>query len=93
MDTAMKVKSTVDLSVEWTNLKSLPEDEDFTKQFPVKDFGYRKLRKVVVYMNLSTSLHINCIKYNKRMLRNLYLIIISGSNQTVLRQRWRVPPG
>ena len=62
-DNAMKVKSTVDSSVEWTNLKLLPEDEDFTKHFLVKEFGYRKVRKVVVYMNLSTSIHINRIKY------------------------------
>lgn len=62
-DPTLKIKSTTEENHSWDQWNTLPEDEAFNNHFQVKDFLYRKLRKVVVYMKLITRLHVNQIKY------------------------------
>jgi len=72
VDITIKIKSASEENVEWTKLSALPEDEEFTKHFQVKDFSYRKMRKIVVYMTLVTRLHINRLKYGEQVKEHLF---------------------
>ena len=71
-DPTLKVKSTTDDNKIWGQLDTLPEDSDFNDNFQIKDFLYRKMRKVVVYMKLLTSLHVNQIKYTDKVKQHLF---------------------
>ena len=72
VDPKMKVQSTVDEKTEWSNITTIPEDEEFNEHFQLKEFVYRKLKKVVVYMTMNTTLHINRIKYSNSVKEHLF---------------------
>ena len=63
VDKELKVNSTSCETKEWENTKNLPENEDFNQHFQVREFTYRKLRKVLVHLKLVTSVPIHKIKY------------------------------
>ena len=63
IDRTLKVKSTIKESKEWETTESLPENEEFSTHFQVREFSYRKTRKVLVHVTLVTMLPINKIKY------------------------------
>ena len=67
VDPTMKVKSTITDHTEWDALNTLPEDEEFGSHFQVRDFTYRKTRKVLVHLRLSTKFPINRIKYSPKV--------------------------
>ncbi len=71
-DPTLKIKSTTTETTSWDQWETLPEDETFNNHFQVKDFLYRKLRKVVVYMTLITRLHVNQIKYQTTVKEHLF---------------------
>ena len=56
----------------WDTFDSIPEDDSFNDHFQVKDFLFRKLRKVVVHMKLITSYHINQLKYREQVKAHLF---------------------
>ena len=66
-DPTLKIKSATSNELMWSQLDMLPEDEAFTENFQIKDFLYRKMRKVVVHMTLLTSLHVNQLKYTEKV--------------------------
>ena len=63
VDTTMKVKSTVTQGLEWDELDNMPEDDSFTTNFQVREFTFRKVRKIVVHLTFTTTIPINRIKY------------------------------
>lgn len=67
VDQSMKVRSTVTDSIEWEILNMLPEDEEFSTHFQVREFTYRKFRKVIVHLKLITKYPMNRIKYSQNV--------------------------
>ena len=72
VDTKLKVTSAVAGQIEWNDFNLLPEDEEFNEHFQIKEFGYRKFKKVTVHMKMTTSLHINRIKYRSEVKDHLF---------------------
>jgi len=72
VDPKLKVISAVEEQQEWNDFNLLPEDEEFNEHFQLKEFGYRKFKKVTVYMKMTTSLHINRIKYRSEVKEHLF---------------------
>ncbi len=64
VDNNIKVKSTTKDSSEWENLTDLPEDEEFSTNFQVREFTYRKFRKILVHLKLITKTTVNRIKFS-----------------------------
>ena len=71
-DPTLKIKSATTNEKMWSQLDTLPEDEEFTENFQIKDFLYRKMRKVVVYMTLLTSIHVNQLKYTEKIKEHIF---------------------
>ena len=63
-DPKLRIASTEDNELEWEKLEDIPEDVDFNQHFTVKELSFRRSRKVLVHLNLTSQLHINRIKYN-----------------------------
>ena len=63
VDRALKINSTNSETKEWETTATLPENEEFNNYFQVREFTYRKVRKVLVHLKLVTSVPVNKIKY------------------------------
>jgi len=71
VDPALKVKSKKNDTI-WTDLNELPEDDLFNDHFKLKDLLFRKVRKLIVHLQLRTTLHINQLKYNENVKEILF---------------------
>ena len=71
-DDSLRIQSSIKEEVEWVDLDTIPEAEEFADHFQMKDFTYRTHKKVIVHMKLISVSPVNRIKYSRHVKEHIY---------------------
>ena len=72
VDDSLRIQSIVNEKTEWVDLDTIPEAEEFSDHFKMKDFNYRTHKKVIVHMNMVSLSPVNRIKYSRTVKEHIY---------------------
>ncbi len=71
-DNSLRIQSSIEQSIEWADLNSFPEGDDFSEHFQLKDFNFRTHKKVIVHMKVVSLSTVNRIKYSGKVKDHIY---------------------